>query len=354
MQNVVKLIILGLTLISLCSCSKNDNKPSEIIKPVKFMLIDASIVKESRNFPGKVLATKEANLAFQVSGEVNSIKVSEGDNVNKDQLLASLDAKDFQDKLSQSKSKYEFDKLQFQRSKKLIKGNYISKSEYDEFQSKYEISKSNFNRAKRELSYTKLYAPFNGVIAKQEVQQHENVQAKQTIFLLQDISKIDIAIDIPEKLILSMKKGARYTTNASFVEHPQEFPLKFKEYSSQADPETRTYQVIFTMNRPKSINILPGMTANVHIILDKANTVSKGVYIPAVAVFAEVKGKPTVWLINEKTMTLSAIPIKVGHIEGANILVTEGLKSGMRIVVAGVHHLHQGQKVKLLKQQPRQ
>ena len=78
----------------------------------------------------------------------------------------------------------------------------------------------------------------------------------------------------------------------------------------------------------------------------------KAVIIPAIAVLAEPNGKSFVWIVDTKEMTVRKQEVKVGMISGSeNIDVTEGLKGGETIAVAGILQLQEGMKVRLWEQQ---
>ena len=98
------------------------------------------------------------------------------------------------------------------------------------------------------------------MIAKIYVDQYQDVQAKQAILSLQDISNIDISVNIPEHVIIQGKRiedvetfrGKAFKDALRFDALPNKtFTVAIKEFSTQADPATQTYNVILTMPAPK-------------------------------------------------------------------------------------------------------
>jgi multidrug efflux pump subunit AcrA (membrane-fusion protein) len=70
--------------------------------------------------------------------------------------------------------------------------------------------------------------------------------------------------------------------------------------------------------------------------------------VPVSAIVGDYKLDPQAWVVDEKTMTVSPRPVKVGNMTGRDIQVLEGLNPGDRIVVAGTPFLAGGMKVTLL------
>jgi multidrug efflux pump subunit AcrA (membrane-fusion protein) len=113
----------------LSSCAEEAPPKKSPPKPVKVMTIQGPESMISREFTGKVLATVKAELSFEVSGRLTQLPVKESTEVLRGSLIAALDSKRYEDKVSQEKAKYELAKAQFQRAAALVKQNYISRNE---------------------------------------------------------------------------------------------------------------------------------------------------------------------------------------------------------------------------------
>lgn len=342
---------LFFVLIFTSSCTKEEDKPTDDIRPVKALTIGNAESTAMRIFPGVTLATNETMLAFQIPGQIIQFPVLEGDHVNKGKIIAELDPLKYQEKVNETQAKLIRDKSNFDRARELVKDGHLSIADYDKVKSAFLISQANNNTAKNDLDNTKLIAPFSGVIAKKSVKLYEYVTAKQPIILLQDTDTIDIEINVPENVIVSLKKQQvnQEKLFANFDAIPnQTFPIKLKEFSSQADAKTQTFRVVFTMQRPENFNILPGMTVSVHAAL--GNTKSENFYlIPSSAVFQNEAGHPSVWVIDKNTMKIKQTNVLVSTLSKDQIHLLKGVNPGDLIVISGVHFLHEGQVVKILK-----
>jgi membrane fusion protein, multidrug efflux system len=287
-----------------------------------------------------------------------------------------------------AQARFQEAKQQFERYQDLWRKRVISKSEYDRQESAYNVAKAQLNTTEQNLQKGKigarqedieamisnikglqaqleaaqdalndtyLKAPFAGVVAKKLVENYQHIQAKEPILIFQDISKLDLVINIPEQFVVHAKKPEHYKTVAVFDAVPgREFPLEIKEYSTEADPKTQTYRAVLTMPAPdpEDVRILPGMTTTV-IATEKqmkTSTIPRSVFLaPVNAVFADELDKKYIWIVEPEGMTVEKREVKVGDLIGESIRVIEGVKKGERIVTAGVHFLQPGQKIRLLE-----
>lgn len=357
MRNKIKnlcFIFTILCLLNIIGCQDQPEQKKQVVKPVKTMVIKNPTAVTERNFPGKVLASQEAVLSFQVAGQIIELPILEGTLVKAKQLLGRLDPDKYQDRVKETEAKYIRAKAEYERAAHLVKGGYISQTEHDTKKSAYLVSQANYNTAKRNLADTYLYAPFTGLISKKYVEAYEHVQAKQAIFKIQDVSHVDIEVNVPENIMMNVKKDddGRNKIFAVFSGSTKRYPLKYKKLSTEADQETQTYRLVLTMPAPTDINVLPGMTVTVYAKLPDFNNQGSDFFlVPASAVFSGNDNKSYVWIVDPETMQVKKVAVTVTRLSGQSIHITQGVKPGDRIVTAGVHFLHEGQKIKLLEPQ---
>ena len=321
-------------------------------RPVKTMVIGDEQSGDTRSFPAVVDAIQKAEISFRVSGKIQKILVKEGDEVKKGQLLAELDPTDFNITLKDRQASYDTAKANYDRAVKLVKKGAISQVEHDEIRAKFHTAKANLAIVKQDLLYTKLKANFDGYIAKRHVENFEEVIFSQIVFSLEDVSALKIKIDIPENLMITINKSSE---NARLLYavfdniSDQKFPLRFLEASTKADPNTKTFKITLEMQTPDNYNVLPGMTATVFAQLHPDESQSDtSVAIPVSAVIADNEKQATVWIVDEKTMTVNPKRVKPGLMVGDTMQV-DGLNPGERVVIAGASFLRKNMKVTLLE-----
>jgi len=347
----VVLLVLALVLTG---CGK-DKSAIEIepTRPVKTILIESMGLENTREFPGIVDASQKAEMSFRVSGKLNELPVKEGDEITQGDVIAKLDDTDFKIALKDSSASHTRASADFKRAKKLLPEGHISRSDYDKLDAQLKTAAANLALSKQNLDYTTLRAAFSGVVAKRFVENFEEVSAKQKVVLLHDTSSLDVSIDLPENLMILITRGrrdegSRRNVVAQFKAiKDRQFPLTFKEVSTAADERTQTFKVTFTMEPPEGFNILPGMISTVVADSSDIDSNDRTILLPVAAVVSNVDKQATVWLVDEKTMTVSPQKIRVGTMQKDRIEVI-GLKSGNRVVTTGVPFLREGMKVSLL------
>jgi len=345
---LLAMMILSLCILTGCRKEKVEKKP-EIVKPVKLTTVKERGVKLERTFPGKVRAARRSVLSFKVSGPIVKLPVDEGQFVKKGDLIAQIDKRDFINAVNEARARFREAEQQFMRYKELYAKKQVSKADYDRYRAARDVAAAKLADARNALGDTTLRAPFDGVISKRYVENFYKVRAKEPIVNLQDISEIEILVDVPERFIAEIRDSGMVELKASFESLPgKQFTLKVKEYSTQADPATQTYQVVLVMKRPDGANILPGMTCWVSATVRDVNgKMSSHLVVPAIAVMNAPGNKPCVWVYDEKAGVVHKREVQVGPLEGSsNIVIKSGLKPGEMVVIAGVTKLQEGMKVR--------
>ncbi len=359
-RTIASFLALLASVLALSACGEKEAAIStgDSARPVKTLVIQAPDSAGQRIYPGRADAANRAILSFRVAGKIDEILVKEGEEVGSGQTLAKLDPRDFQVEVDNRAAGYQRAEADFSRAKGLVDKGHLSRTDYDRLEAEYKSAQAALEQAKNNLSYTVLKAPFAGTISRRLVETFEQVNAKQAVFDLRDLENLEIKFDVPERMVQRIKQqtiaefqnASVNHVRASFAGLPgKKFDLNFKEAAAQADANTQTFEVTFTMPSPKDLQVLPGMTANVEV--DLFGLVDEGetrYLVPANAVVADGRLNPRVWLVDPQTMTLKSRDVTVGNMRGHDIEVLDGIAPGDRIVVAGVAYMVEGMKVTLM------
>lgn len=347
---------VALTLMLVISgCTEGESTPvaeKNESKLVKIVTLKNANGGGYREFPAVVEASEEATLAFRVSGELNSIKVTSGQHVEAGQVVATLDPTDYQIAVDQAQANYDLAKVQFDRAETLLEKQLASKAGFDEAKAQLKVTESALKSAKTNLAYTELHAPFTGQVAQRFVENYESITAQQPAMSLQKNTVVDIAIQIPEDLLSNIDKESHYQPEVRFDTHPnQVFRATLKEFDTDADAATNTYKIVFELPRPETFNVFPGMSATVRAQLDKVMKVKTGGWsIPAAAVFNDVTKEgnaPNYVFVVTSDNTLEKREVQLDGITEEGFKVSSGLVAGEQIVAAGVHRLNAGDTVRI-------
>jgi len=348
-SRVATSVLVGLILTA-CENSDQTQLQQEVLRPVKTLVVGASEEGIRREFPGVVDAAQKADLGFRVAGKLKEIAVKEGDQVKKGQVIARLDQTDIKIRLNSKQADYERAKADFDRAKRLVDDRHISRSDYDKLKAQYSTAEAQLASAQQDIKYTELRAPFPGYIAKRYVDNFEEVNAKQGIVALQDLSSLLIKIDVPESVMIRVKRDGQRKLYAMFEAIAGEkFPLTFKEAATQADEKSQTFEVTFAMPAPKDHIILPGMTAMVAVERQSGGEAGAAVYLPAHAVLEDRQGRFVYLAVpdGKQEGIIRRRAVTTAHLTAQGIEVTAGLTAGDRVVTAGMSKLVEGKRVRL-------
>lgn len=337
----------------LAGCGEPPAQKEPPVRPVKIHVIGSLKSTAIREYPGTIRAFQTADMGFEVSGRVTEFLVQEGDLVEKDTVLARLDSRDYDAELKVTQANLDKAQADLTRSENIYKEDpgAISEADIERDKQAVKVTQAHLEIAQKAVADTELRAPFAGVLARKLVEDFANVLAKQSILILQDNSVLEIEVAIPERDFVSRKNQNETKEETTERTAPKvivsslpdrEFPATIKEFATTADPVTRTFPVKLNFENPEDVNILPGMTARVRVVIDPQSAWS----VPANAAQADENEKPYVWKVDSANMTVSKSPVELGPLTGDRVLLTSGVEEGDLVVISGVTSLREGIQVR--------
>ena len=339
-------------LVGLSACKPPDNRP-EPVRAVKLIQIQTSDVHAGVEFAGEVRARVESRLGFRVGGKLVQRPVEVGQRVAAGQLLALIDAQDYQlaaqaaqAQVSAAQSQRDLAAADFKRFEALTAQNFISGAELERREAVLKSSEAALNQAKaqaqaqgNQAGYARLTASHAGVITAIEAEVGQVVSAGQPIVRLAHDGPRDAAFAVSEQLALGLKIGQSMT--ATLLSTGQPLKGKIRELAASADPVTRTYAVKLALEA--SANLPLGATVNVYSA-SMGSSQAEVIKLPTSALRQEGAGS-AVWVLDEANMTVDLKPVHVATVDGNQVVISGGLQAGQKVVSAGVHVLTPGQKV---------
>lgn len=347
------------TLITLFAACKNNSAPPPSAPPPAKVVLEAAHEAEAvynEEYPATVAPLNEVELRPQVSGFITGIHFKDGDRVKKGQLLYSIDAQLYNANYQQAQANLSVQEANLVKAQKdadryreLEKNDAVAKQLVDNAEAALEVAKRQREAARANISgvqtsvrYTKVYAPFNGVIGISQVKPGAAVTAGQT--LLNTVSSddqlaVDFNIDQKEiyaitKLLNGKEKDSTFTLAFGIDEYP--YPGKLAFLDRAVDPQTGTLKARLVF--PNKQNVLrAGMNGTVRV---KNNSGTKSVLIPYKAV-TEQLGEYFVYVPGDSNK-VTQTKVALGRQVGTNVIVKEGLKSGDSVVTQGVQNLREG------------
>jgi len=353
-RNFISSVICISAVLVLTGCNETDTVETDpVIRPVRSIEVAPADNLKTRNFPGRIEAAEKVELAFQVSGVLNKLPIKKGQQVKAGQLLAEINQQDFTSNLRAAEAQFNKARADYNRGSEIYKKKLLSKAQLDQLRTTYQVARSELEKTRKAFNDTSLAAPFDGVIGDIYVDNFQDINAKKPVLSLQNNNELEISVQVPESLIAGQTSADPSDNVDIFAELEalpgQQFPLSIKEYSTRANQETQTFEYILTMPSPENFTVLPGMTVNVFAQEKGEPAPDAPLEVPVSAVFAAEDGsdKQFVWIINDQ-LTVEKRAVTIGELSRDQILVTQGLTAGERIVTAGVHYLQPQQQVRLM------
>jgi RND family efflux transporter MFP subunit len=347
-------LTLAAVFLVISGCGEEVVEQVQVVRPIKILTVCGPAGGRVVRYPGEVRPVQNADLAFEVAGRMIELPVVEGEDVQAGQHLASVDPADFQSAVNQAQADYDAAASTFERYETLFASGTVSAQDFDVARRNAEVAAAQLETAMKALNDTRLLAPFAGRVSRRYLDNFSNVQAKQAVILLQDLSSLEVLVNVPEQDWQRAAPGrtleernARISPQVSISSAPgRSFPAVITEFSTAADPVTRTFQGRVRFDPPEDISLLPGMTAEVSFeMLVESADLDTAVWVPSAAVLADDLGNATVWIVDAVTMRVSQTVVEAGALSGSDMRILGGLETGDRIAISGVHNLREGMEV---------
>jgi RND family efflux transporter MFP subunit len=353
-MNRLSQMLLGLLALgALAACSKSEEKPPEIIRPVLSVVIEPRTT-QVYGFAGSVEPQVSADLAFRLLGRVVSRDVKVGDIVSKGTTIAALDPTALElavqaatAELSNAEAQFANAAASEERQRQLLASANTTQAVFDTAQQARKAAEASVERAKaalaksqEQLGYARLFSDFDGVVTAVGAEVGQTVSAGQTVVTVARSDLREAVVDIPDQLTGDLTAGTPFQVILQSLP-TIETQAKLREIAPQAEGSTRTRRVKLTLTDPPQAFRL-GSTVTATRVTKVAPTIE----LP-ISALLEKNGADKVWIVDPQTSSVSAKEIKVAAKGAATFTVTEGLEAGMRVVTAGVHSLSEGQKVKV-------
>jgi len=338
--SVALVLGVGLTLC-LTSCGKKQTvEQTAKIIPVKVMNIGLSDNSNKLNYVGTVEESSAISLGFSGMGTVERVFVSEGERVNKGQLLAALNTGTAQNAYDVSKSTLRQAQDAYDRLKPLHEKGSITDIKWIEVETGLDKAKSMEAISKKSLDDCKLYAPMSGIISKRSVEEGANVMPGTAAFKIVSINEVYINVPVPENEIGSINTGKSATVTVPAIGN-HEYKGIVDKKGVEANPVSRTYALKIKVGNPKS-ELMPGMVCKVFL----QNENDKKIIIPNRAVQISHDNRQFVWLADGNTSTRRFIA--VGSLSKFGVIVENGLSKGDKLIVEGYQKVSEGMKINIL------
>lgn len=345
-------LVIPALVVSLAGCNhKRELDPRTEPELVRIVEVGSSSGAD-RAFTGVVSARVESDLGFRVPGKITKRLVDSGQFVCAGQLLMTIDRTDYvhgvtarSETVSAAKAKAVQAAADEARYRGLVKSGAVSASIYDQIKAVSDAAQADLAAAEAqeqvardEEAYSQLVADADGVVIETLSEPGQVVAAGQTVVKLAHSGPREAAVDLPETL----RPALGSTAFAILYGNTTSVPVRLRQLSNAADPQTRTYEARYVLEGAAA-NAPLGATITVHLTGD---TRSNTLQIPASSIVDRGSG-PGVWVLNQPTSTVSFQPVQVHQLDEELATVSGNLHQAQQIVALGVHLLHDGERVRV-------
>ena len=349
----MKHLLLVLTSVMLVACSEKE-APADPVRPVLSIKVEALGEQNLGRFAGSIQARYESNVGFRVPGRIASRSVDVGAEVDKGALLASLDPTDQQNQLRSAEGDLASIRANLinaqataRRQQSLFDQGVGSQAQLDAAltdlkttQASLDQAQAAVSQAKDQLNYVELRADHKAVVTAWMAEAGQVVTAGQQVVTLARPDIKEAVIDLPDTLVDQLPEDVVFQV-ASQLSPEINTTAIVREIEPQAQSATRTRRARLTLSETPS-----GFRLGTAISVTLISAIKPQIELPLSAL-QEVEGKSRIWVIDAQAQTVSPRDVSIISRTDSTVVVASGVKSGERIVSAGVNSLKPGQKVKV-------
>ncbi|MFW6322327.1 MAG: efflux RND transporter periplasmic adaptor subunit [Guyparkeria sp.] len=300
-------------------------------------------------FPGTVIASQQLPVASRMSGFVRELKVDAGDAVKEGDVLLVIDPASLESQIRQAeanlaKARAGFNNAreEYERFKRLFEKDAIPEQQFNQVRLAYDSARGDLDaaeaaldQARSETGYTRIEAPFDGVITERRIEPGQLANPGQPLLMLQGDEAREIRVEVDDSAFAELPTGTETRISyrdAKAVE--RDFTATVVTAISAADPVTRTHTVKLAV--PDSVDVNPGQYVNVRVTLDSR----EAIVLPQDAVHQRA-GIDGVFVLDDQDRARFRV-VRLGRSADGEVTVLSGLSAGDRVITQSDGHLANG------------
>ncbi len=329
-------LIIALTAF-LPACDKkglhSDKTPQTLTTAkVSVAQVAKSVADNQVEVVGTVQAVERAEISSKMTGNIITLPVDLGSKVKQGELLIELSAGEVSARVQQAKAQLEQARRNLAREESLLKKNAATQQTVKSLRDSNRIAEAAYREALTMLAYSRITAPFSGVITKKLVNVGDLATPGKPLLYVEEENNLQILTDIPEAMILRIKKDDRLSVYVPSVELKIEGVVA--EVSPIADPSSRSAPIKIAI--APDLRLRSGQFARVILAMEKAETLT--VPISAVQSIGQIE---RVFVAHENKAQLRLV--RTGAQSDDHIEILSGLSENETIITEGNQTLLDGQ-----------
>lgn len=352
-HHAIALVLSPLALAMLGACAPKD-APAPQPKPVYVTPVRLDAGAMERRFTATVRPRVESDLALRVGGKVLARQVEVGQTVRAGQVLARIDAADYELALhaaAEQQRAAQVDATQSAsdaaRFARLVDDGSIGSADLERQRARADAARARLDQAQQQtalarnrVGYAVLRAPFDGVVTALRFESGQVVGEGQPLITLAQPGELEVVADLPEGLAGDLDKAQAQAVAWEGARQPQS--LRLRELSPSAAAATRTFRARYALADAKA---KPGwrIGSTVELTLRQSGA-TRSATVPVTALL-NTGATPAVWIADAKTGALRQQPVAIVAQSTDHARVT-GVADGALVVSVGAQKLDAGLKVR--------
>ncbi len=352
-----------LALLGVTGCDNATKPEATTVPEVGIITLKASPVILTSDLTGRTTATLYADVRPQITGIIQKRLFREGDDVHAGQALFKVNDAAYKATYDQAAASLESAKAQVltdcqkaQRYAGLVKVQGVSQQDTDDARATCAVDKAAVKEkaaalesAHVNLQWTTITAPIAGRIGVSSVTPGALVSAEQDTALATIRSLDEMYVDLTQssKQLLALRKQALAVNRDNLtvtltLEDGSVYPVKGRLELTEVAVDEATGSVTMRAIFPNPQHILlPGMFVHANV---ENGTLADGILVPQAAVSRDVKGNASVLVVSANNK-IEQRNVTTGSVINNNWLISDGLRSGERVVVEGSSKVTTGETV---------
>ncbi|MEA3437542.1 MAG: efflux RND transporter periplasmic adaptor subunit, partial [Thermodesulfobacteriota bacterium] len=212
-------------------------------------------IQDRISLPGIIEPWVKLQILAEVSGKVIKKVLEDGAAVKKDDIIAMVDFRDYENSLKSAKASYKVALADFESIEKLYKEQLSTRSEFDNALAQVENSKAAMDNAALNLARCKIIAPLSGVVNRIFIEEGQYLNVADPVAEILQTDRVKVKVGIPESDVDAVRSLTDFDVTIDALNGKI---LKGKKHflSSTADSMARLYNLDLVLEN-KNKQILP-------------------------------------------------------------------------------------------------
>lgn len=331
--------LLGYTITDAKGSAGKTAEEAEAVE-VTLRTITGQTFEDSMELPGIVTAFAEVEVTARVGGELVELNYVEGMKVEKGDVIARIDPRDYQIALDKARSGYDLARLQYERLGNLQKKNAISASSFDDAMSGYKIAKASLDEAALALERCVIKAPCSGIVDARFPEVGEVLKSGDAVVRVIDISRVKVQVGIPEQDVDMVRRTREIDFRMPCLDN-----ALFKGIVHHVSSSSSKLATVFPMEVHTSNpdgRLLPGMVAKVRVI---RRVYDEAILLP---IFLVIAGDDEYFTYVNNNGHAEKKVLNLGTMQERWVHVKSGLRVGDMVIDKGLRTVNSGTTLKII------